>query len=141
MRRGERSERARKRAKVAFLAKLKKIPHVGEACREAKITYQTAYEWRKADPEFAAQWDECVEHALDTIEIRGMNMAQRGSAAMIQFFLKTRRRKVYGDVTRHEIPEGMAGVLIVPGRMKPEDWDGFADGLRTPEGGAPAQAQ
>ena len=40
------------------------------SCRSAKVSRDTAYEHRKADPEFAGQWDEAQEHALDLLHAR-----------------------------------------------------------------------
>ena len=35
------------------------------SCRSAKVSRDTAYEHRKGDAEFAKQWDEAAEHAID----------------------------------------------------------------------------
>lgn len=38
------------------------------ACKAADIGYSTAHQWRKDDPEFAAQWLDAVEHGVDLLE-------------------------------------------------------------------------
>ena len=40
------------------------------SCRSAKVSRDTAYEHRKRDPEFAKQWDEAQEQALDLLHAR-----------------------------------------------------------------------
>ena len=53
-----------------FLAALSMTHCVQLSCRSAKVSRDTAYEHRKADPEFARQWDEAQEHALDLLHAR-----------------------------------------------------------------------
>lgn len=51
-----------------FLVVLRETDNVTEAARTAGVPRRTAYEWREADPDFAARWDEAVEEALDAME-------------------------------------------------------------------------
>jgi hypothetical protein len=53
-----------------FLAALSMTHCVQLSCRTAKVSRDTAYEHRKADGEFAKQWDEAQEHALDLLHAR-----------------------------------------------------------------------
>ena len=53
-----------------FLAALSMTHCVQLSCRSAKVSRDTAYEHRKADREFARQWDEAQEHALDLLHAR-----------------------------------------------------------------------
>ena len=43
-------------------------PNIGRAARIAGIDRKTAYNWREADPKFAAAWEEAKEAALDDLE-------------------------------------------------------------------------
>jgi hypothetical protein len=48
------------------------------AARRARISRQAIYEHRKADAEFARQWDEAVEHAIDMLHARAFQRALEG---------------------------------------------------------------
>ena len=48
------------------------------AARRARISRQAIYEHRKADAEFAKQWDEAVEHAIDMLHARAFQRALEG---------------------------------------------------------------
>ena len=51
-----------------FIATLKDRGTVRHAAESARINPDTAYEWRKADPEFRAAWDQAIEDSTDTLE-------------------------------------------------------------------------
>ena len=64
-------------AKKQFLEHLADGKSPGTAARLTMIMRSTFYKWRKADEEFAAQWDDAVETGLDELEsqvyVRGFN--------------------------------------------------------------------
>jgi hypothetical protein len=65
-----------KRAK--FLARLVEGASIHAAATAAGIGRTTAYEWRDAEPEFAAAWDEAVEAGTDALEDEAIRRARSG---------------------------------------------------------------
>lgn len=61
-----------------FLRELGKRANVSDAARMAKIGRSTVYQWREAEPEFAASWDEAVEQALGLLEAEAWRRAVDG---------------------------------------------------------------
>jgi hypothetical protein len=55
----------RRQTKVAFLLSLQRDPNVSLACDEAKISRETAYQWRESDKAFRVAWDNAVERCRD----------------------------------------------------------------------------
>lgn len=51
-----------------FLEALSNCGNITEACRVAKVSRDWAYDKRKADPAFAAQWETALETAIDSLE-------------------------------------------------------------------------
>ena len=51
-----------------FIEALSNCANVSEACRTANISREWAYVRRKADPDFAAQWETALETAIDSLE-------------------------------------------------------------------------
>jgi len=72
-------EEARAARKAAFLKELARRANVSAAARQAKIDRQTAYNWYKNDPDFAAAWDEAVEVAVDGLENEAWRRAAAGT--------------------------------------------------------------
>jgi hypothetical protein len=90
------------RWKKRFLDALRESPHIGLACAAAGIGRTAAYEARKNDPAFSAQWQETLDASLDDIEVKAVHLALQGNVPLIQFLLKAHRRNVYGDRTEHQ---------------------------------------
>jgi len=71
---GDRFLRARERyARVwrpRFLAALSMINSVRLAARHTRVSRKMVYDHRNKDPEFAKQWDEAIEEALDLLHAR-----------------------------------------------------------------------
>jgi hypothetical protein len=99
--------------KPVFLAALQESPNVSRAARAADISRTGARKARETDPEFAAAWDEAIESSMDDLEEEAYKRAKHESDTLAIFFLKTRRREVYGEkltieharATPHAIPE------------------------------------
>ena len=89
------TEAARKAEKAAFVAVLAKGISPAEAAEAVGIGRSTAYEWKREDPEFDAQWIEAVETSLDKLETVAYNLALGGDPRMIEWNLKWRRKDVY----------------------------------------------
>jgi hypothetical protein len=59
--------------------------NVSEACRTANIGRTTAYEWREADPSFAAAWKDAEEAAADKLEREAWRRAVEGTDKPVTF--------------------------------------------------------
>jgi hypothetical protein len=71
-----------------FLAALSMTHCVQLSCRSAKVSRDTAYAHRKADREFARQWDEAQEHALDLLHARVWQRSLEGDLEPV-FYMGT----------------------------------------------------
>lgn len=94
------------------------------ACKAADIGYTTAWEWRRDDPKFAAQWTEAVEHGVDLLEDECRRRAYEGcnkpvfqggievgqvreySDTLMVLMMKGRRKHVYSERTEHTGVDG-----------------------------------
>ena len=103
------------RWRAKFLAELALRANVRLACEVAAIDRKTAYNHRHADPEFAEQWDDAIEAAVDRMEeaarIRAVEGVRRGvwyqgervgeeleySDAMLALMLKANRPEKYRE--------------------------------------------
>lgn len=134
-----------------FLASLALTPNVAEACRNAGITRKAAYDRRKADPDFAAAWDEALEESTDELVAEVYRRATHGvekpiyykgnivghvqeySDSLAAFLLRSHRRSVYGE----QVKQDHTGELVI--RVEYGD-DPAAEG--PPEtGGLPAGSE
>lgn len=73
------------RARETFLATLAECCNVTEACRAAHIGRVTAYEWRAAEPDFAAAWESAVDEAADKLEREAWRRAVEGTDKPVTF--------------------------------------------------------
>lgn len=106
-----------------FLAALATSPNITDAARVAGITRDAAYKARKADPAFAAQWDDALEQSTDAMIGEMYRRAVHGtekpvfhmgeivghvreySDTLAIFLAKAHRREVYGDVSKQIIED------------------------------------
>lgn len=92
-----------KEAKIAIILEaLGEYPHIGNACKKARITRETLRRWRKLDPDL----DQAVRRALlegdEVLEDVAMEEAiKKRNATLIIFLMKTRIRDRYGDRMEH----------------------------------------
>ena len=63
------------------------------------VARSCVYNWRQEDPQFAADWDDAIEAAIDLVETRMYQRAIKHSDSNAQFILRSRRSDIYG---RHE---------------------------------------
>ena len=79
---------------------------VTQACKKIGIDRTTAYDWRKKDPAFEADWEaaanEASEMALDLAESALMRNIQAGDTKAIKFYLQC-KGKPRGYDLRQEI--------------------------------------
>lgn len=72
----------------AFLATLENTGSVTVAAEAAKIGRWTAYDTRRNDPAFAAQWDQALETGADLLVDECRKRAFDGSDVLLMFMLK-----------------------------------------------------
>lgn len=96
----------------AFLSALRDSGNVRVACAAAQIGKSTAYDRRKADPEFAAIWQDAMDDAADVLEAEARRRAVvGGSDTLLIFLLKGARPEKYRDNHRVDV-RGQVGVAL-----------------------------
>ncbi len=80
-----------------FLALLSTSPNISLACKAAGINRSTAYEHRQRFPDFAAQWDDALESAVELLEAEVWQRARKHSDTLAIFLLKAHKPEKYGD--------------------------------------------
>lgn len=81
-------------AREKFLGVLAETCNVSEAARAAGVSRRSVYDWRDADPAFAADWAEAEETAVDSLEAIAWQRAKDGlSDRMLEILLKAHRSK------------------------------------------------
>lgn len=123
------------RAKATFIDVLRQTCNVSEAARAAGIPRRTIHEWRKADPAFAAAWEEAAEEAADRLEREAWRRGVEGvdkpvtfqgaitatykeySDRMLELLLKAHRPEKFKDrvATEH------SGNLTVKDERSPDE--------------------
>jgi len=83
----------RDRQKKRFIAALTAQGTVYHAAQAAGISRQTAYRWQREDPDFAEQWYEAHENAVDVVESVIYQKALSGDVIAAIFYLKAQRPK------------------------------------------------
>jgi hypothetical protein len=79
-----------------FLEVLATGASVYKAALAAGIGRRTAYEWREADPEFKARWDEAVDCGVDLMEDEAHRRAVHGVTKPVYY-----QGEVCGDVQEY----------------------------------------
>lgn len=141
--------------RAAFLSELAERGNVTDAARAAGIPRRSAYEWRGADPDFAAAWDAALDEAADTMEREAWRRAIEGvekpvfgslggksgsgeigrvqeySDTLLIFLLKGARPEKYRERidARHSGPDGDA----IPLEVRSID---YRNGLTTTQAGS-----
>jgi hypothetical protein len=83
------------------------------ACKAANITSPTAYWHREKFPDFAAEWDNALELAIDFLEMTARKRAAASSDTLLIFLLKAHRPEKYRETTKHEISGPNGGPIEV----------------------------
>lgn len=106
--------------KKTFIEALTLHGTVYHAAQAAGVSRQTAYRWRHEDSDFADQWDEAHENAVDEVENTIYQQAVGGNTLAAIFYLKA-HRPIYRDrlnidieQLRGEIEERMAELTANP---------------------------
>ncbi|HXJ42850.1 MAG TPA: hypothetical protein VNH18_26450 [Bryobacteraceae bacterium] len=123
--------------KQAFLAAMRQSGVIRVSAEAAGISSSTAGCWREWDPQFARDWDQAEQEAIDLIEARGTQLAMEGytepvwqagilvghvrkfDSRLIQFFLERRRREKYKRVegVEHSGSVGTINLDLTPEEM------------------------
>src|SRR5690348_2914016 len=82
--------------KKRFIDTLAAQGTVSHAAQAAGVSRMTAYRWRQDDREFASQWDEAMENAVDAVESALYQKAIAGETVPMIFYLKA-HRPIYRD--------------------------------------------
>lgn len=110
------------------------------ACRAARISRTTIYEWRDADENFAKQWDAALELGISGLEDEAVRRAFHGvlkpvyqkarrcgsireySDTLLVFLLKAHRPKKFRENVK--IDGTLSGGVLVVGRLDQtaDDW-------------------
>ena len=113
---------AKKRA--LFLEVLTETANVVYACKQARLSRRTVYNWRNTEAEFLKAWDEAVELGIDALEDEALRRGQQGfdkpvfhqgkqcgkvreySDTLLIFMLKARRPEKFKERSQidHKIP-------------------------------------
>lgn len=99
------------RARETFLRVLSETCNASEAARQAGIGRSSAYEWRKDDAAFAADWDDAEQVAIDKLEHVARERAIDGSDRMLEILLKAHRPEKYVERYRAELTGKDGGPL------------------------------
>ncbi|MCA1577774.1 MAG: hypothetical protein LC794_10500 [Acidobacteria bacterium] len=82
--------------KKRFIETLTAQGTVSHAAQAAGISRNTAYRWRLDDRDFAHNWDEAMETAVDAVENTLYQKAKGGDTVSMIFYLKA-HRPMYRD--------------------------------------------
>lgn len=150
-----------------FLIALGSGASVTRAAVIAGWSRQSAYNYRKDDEEFAAEWDEAVEEGTDLLEDEARRRATEGlvqykfdkhgdplqnpvtggpyferqySDTLLIVLLKSRRPNKYRDNTRHEITGKNGGKIEAVIEATVTDYRQAASALAPPDGSPPDEA-
>lgn len=117
----------------AFLEALSETASVVKACEISGLSRRTAYNWRDADTDFAAQWDAALTLGTDALEDEAVRRAHEGtdkpvfykgeicghirefSDTLLIFMLKARRPEKFRE-SAQQVP------------ANPDGSNGFVDG-------------
>jgi hypothetical protein len=95
----------------AFLAALREAGTVRAACEACDIDRSTAYDLRRADPSFAADWEDALEDFADALEMEAVRRA-RGIPECVIY--QGKPCGVWLDPSNNMVAEGTPGARLVP---------------------------
>ena len=114
--------RNKREKKEIFLQEMRDSANIAGSARVIGITRQTAYNWKKADPNFADAWDdveqayldECVKVVFDEALGKGDGPPNADMAFRI---LARKRFKEWGQVDKHDSDKTVPVQIILGGNM------------------------
>ena len=98
--------------KAPFLATLRQTANVKLSCAAAGVPRSYAYDAKDADEEFAAQWKDALDDAIDGLEEAARKRALKSSDLLLIFLLKA-HRPMYRGSSRVELT-GRDGEPLIP---------------------------
>jgi len=81
------------------------------ACRVARISRTTFYEWLEKDSKFAEQYEHAQDQVADLLEEEALTRAYDGDHTLIIFLLKGLKPEKYGDKQTFE--HTLKGPLVI----------------------------
>lgn len=120
--------------KTLFIDALRNSGVVAAALQASGLKRRTAYHWRQHDPAFAAEWDEALDHALDTVEAAVMRLAiVDHDPQTARWILSRRRPHVWGDKTQLEVTGAGGGPVKMEQTVHLPDAETWAEIVRIRE--------
>ena len=118
-------------ARENFLSVLAETCNVSEASRSVGMSRRAAYDWRDADPKFAADWNDAEQEAADKLEREAWRRGVEGvdkpiiykgevtdtfkeySDRMLEILLKGHRPEKFTERFKQDVT-GHIGITITP---------------------------
>jgi hypothetical protein len=88
---------------------------IGAACKSARVSRQTYYNWCEADANFARRADDAIEDGTDAIEDNALNQAKHGAQTLMVLILKARRPEKYRDRFEAQVSGPGGGPIQITG--------------------------
>jgi len=100
-------------AREVFLDHLRKTANISESARVAVVARRTIYEWRDADPVFAAAWDDAIDEATDALEAEARRRAIEGDEEYVVSMGQLVRDPKTGEyLTTRKRSDGLMTLLL-----------------------------
>lgn len=126
--------RAREDWRWRFLERLAETSCVSAACVSAGVSRFTAYRHRELFPVFRRKWDECLEIAVEWLELearrRSLDPNDKESGAFLRFLLQAHRPEKYRGVTGKAPTQAEIDTPAAPPSIDPADPDIRAEAER-----------
>ncbi len=108
-----------------FLEVMGNTCNVTLSAKAANISRFTAYDHYKTDKDFAAQWDDAKEAAVEVLEAEAWARARKQSDTLIIFLLKAHKPGMYREKIDHRIDGELEhSVIYVPAKAASrEEWE------------------
>ena len=123
------------KGRAKFLEALRNTANVSASCQIAGLPRSCVYDWRAADPEFAADWAAAVELGCDALEDEAVRRGCEGhlkpvfhqgkevgaireySDTLLIFMLKARRPARFRDNYVPSQNDGGDGAIVITGGL------------------------
>lgn len=94
--------------KQKFLDMVKKTGGIiAPACRKFVISRTTHYNWKKSDPEYAQEYEDCLQEEVDFGELALIKLVREGNIRAIEFYLKAKAKdRGYYDKIQNDLTSG-----------------------------------
>ena len=89
-----------------FLEILSQSCNVTLACKAVNVRPKTAYEHKKEMPDFAEEWEEAKDQAVEILEAEAWQRARKQSDVLMIFLLKAHNPAKYREQAQLDITSG-----------------------------------